>query len=33
MMWDLLNFEIKGISNEQIILYDIKIIWCESDVR
>ena len=32
MMWDLLNFEIKGISNEQIIWYDIKII-CESDVR
>ena len=32
LMWDLLNFEIKGMSNEQIIWCDIKIIlwvWCE----
>ena len=32
-MWDLLNFEIKGMSNEQIIWCDIKIILWESDVR
>ena len=32
-MWDLLDFEIKGMSNEQIIWCDIKIILCECDVR
>ena len=31
MMWDLLNFEIKGISNEQMIWYknNLMWVWCE----
>ena len=32
MMWDLLNFEIKGISNEQIIWWyknNLMWVWCE----